>query len=142
LLADKVFGRRRVMVAAGMTVLLAVALGTYNTVGGDSLSINFVAMMFVGACLFGPDSLVSGAISQDLGGPHAAALACGMVNGLGSIGGFLQPFVVVYVSQAYGWDALFYVFQILAAVATLALLPYLFVQAGHSDPKTKTAASE
>jgi sugar phosphate permease len=39
-----------------------------------------------GALLYGPDSLLSGAAAQDLGGPNAAALAIGMINGLGSVG--------------------------------------------------------
>ena len=124
LLADRVFGRRRVAVAVGMTALLALALTLYAAVGSSSTIVNFATMMLVGACLFGPDSLVSGAIAQDLGGPHAAALACGVVNGLGSLGAIFSSIVVVAVDRAYGWDGLFLVFQILAVIATLCLLPF------------------
>ena len=89
-----------------------------------SAAVNFLTMMLVGACLFGPDSLVAGAVAQDVGGPHAAGLATGFVNGLGSLGAILQAYVTVEVSKTYGWDALFIVFQLLAVVATLALLPF------------------
>jgi sugar phosphate permease len=126
LLADRVFGRRRVMVAAFMTAFLAAALGLYGAVGSDSTAINFFTMMLVGACLFGPDSLVAGAVAQDVGGPRAAGLAAGMVNGMGSMGAILQAFVTVEISKAFGWDALFIVFQLLAVIATLALLPFIF----------------
>jgi sugar phosphate permease len=128
LLADRVFGRRRIGVAAGMTALLALALGLYGSVGADSVALNFAVMMLVGMLLYGPDALVSGAVAQDLGGPHAAALGCGMINGIGSVGAIAQGLVTTTVSAAYGWDALFVVFQLLAVVATLTLLPFFAVR--------------
>jgi sugar phosphate permease len=130
LVADKLAGRRRVAVAACMTTLLALALSLYAAIGTADPALNFVVMMLVGACLFGPDSLVSGAVAQDVGGPGAAALACGMVNGLGSLGAMLQGFVVAWVSVAMGWDTLFIVFQILAVISTLALLPFFSLRPG------------
>ena len=125
--ADRLFGRRRVAVAAAMTAGLAGAMWLYGSVGATSAGANFMTMMLVGALLFGPDSLISGAVSQDLGGPHAAALACGLVNGLGSIGAILQSFLTVYVAEVYGWDALFKVFVVLAVVATITLIPFFRV---------------
>lgn len=122
--ADKLFGRRRIAVAACMTALLAAALGLYGEVAGQGMLVNFLAMMLVGALLFGPDALISGAVAQDVGGPHAAALACGMVNGIGSIGAILQGSLIAYVTTRYGWDGLFIAFQILAIMATLTLLPF------------------
>ncbi len=124
LLADKVFGKRRVAVAATCTALLALAFVLYGHVAELGVVANFLAMMLVGALLFGPDSLVSGAVAQDVGGPRAAALACGIVNGLGSIGAVLQGYVVVHISQTYGWDALFVFFQVVAVIGALFLLPY------------------
>jgi sugar phosphate permease len=128
LLADRLFGRRRIGVAAAMTALLAAALALYAAVGADSVALNFSVMMLVGALLYGPDALISGVVAQDLGGPYAAALACGMVNGLGSIGAILQGVVTVMVADALGWDAVFLVFQLLAVVATLTLLPFFSVR--------------
>lgn len=124
LAADRLFGRRRIAVAASMTALLAGALALYGAVGADSMALNFLSMMLVGALLFGPDALVSGAVAQDLGGPYAAALGCGVINGLGSLGAILQGYLTYYISEYYGWDALFVAFQALAILATLALLPF------------------
>jgi sugar phosphate permease len=123
--ADHVFGRRRVAVAAGSLVCLIGALQLYRTIGDTGPLANMGGMMLVGGFLFGADALVSGAASQDLGGPHAAAFACGMINGLGSIGGVVQSLVIVQVSDAYGWDALFQVFMALSLVGALALLPFV-----------------
>lgn len=128
LLADKVFGKRRVAVAASSVALLAAALGLYGSVGDQSVLANFASMMLVGALLFGPDALVSGALAQDVGGRDAAALACGMVNGMGSIGAVLQGVAVVAISDAYGWDGLFVFFQLVAVAGALFLLPYFWLR--------------
>jgi sugar phosphate permease len=120
-------------VAASMTAMLAGALALYGAVGEQSMLLNFLSMMLVGALLFGPDALVSGAVAQDLGGPYAAALGCGVINGLGSLGAILQGYVTYYISEHYGWDALFVVFQALAIMATLALLPFFRVRPPRSD---------
>jgi len=84
---------------------------------------NFALMALVGALLYGPDSLLSGAAAQDLGGPKAAALAIGMINGLGSIGAVSQEVITRTVSHAYGWNAVFYVLLVSAVAAALLLVP-------------------
>lgn len=127
-LADRVLGRRRIGVAAGSCVLLVGALGLYKVIGADGAFYNAIGLGLVGGTLFAADALVSGSASQDLGGPHAAGLACGVVNGLGSIGAVVQVFVTVWVSSRWGWDTLFTLFMIVAAVAALALAPFARVR--------------
>jgi sugar phosphate permease len=77
----------------------------------------------VGALLFGPDALLSGAAAQDAGGAAAAATATGLVNGVGSIGGMLEGVTLPAVSAHFGWQAMFPVLAVLALCAALALLP-------------------
>ncbi len=77
----------------------------------------------VGALLYGPDSLISGAAAQDAGGPHAAAMATGFVDGVGSFGAILEGVAVPAVSQRYGWHAVFWLFVAMAVLAALALIP-------------------
>jgi len=48
-----------------------------------------------------------------------------MINGIGSIGGIAQGFVTVYVSDTYGWNALFDVFMVLSLLGAIALLPFV-----------------
>lgn len=57
----------------------------------------------------GPDTLLGGAAVQDFSTRETATTAAGFVNGTGSIGQFLSPFVVASVVQNHGWDALFIV---------------------------------
>lgn len=123
LLSDRNRGISRSVLAAVWLVLLAGAIFLYAQIGATNLVVNFLVMALVGALLFGPDSLISGAAAQDAGGPYAAATAAGLVNGIGSIGAVLQEYVTRGVSQKYGWDKLFYVFVVLAVFSALCLVP-------------------
>ncbi|MDC3958701.1 MFS transporter [Polyangium jinanense] len=113
----------RSVFAAAWLVLLAGAIFLYAQLGATGTVANFVMMALVGALLFGPDSLISGAAAQDAGGAYAAATALGVVNGVGSIGAILQEYVTRGVSERYGWDKLFYVFVALAVFSAVCLIP-------------------
>ena len=104
-------------------VLLAAAIFLYARVGATNWLLNVAIMALVGALLFGPDSLISGAAAQDAGGKYAAATAAGLVNGIGSLGAILQEYVTRGVSEKYGWDKLFYVFVGLALFSAVCLVP-------------------
>jgi len=49
-------------------------------------------------------------------------LAAGIINGVGSAGQLLSPLAVAFVSQKYGWNALFQLFVIFALIAALLLI--------------------
>jgi sugar phosphate permease len=114
---------RSVLAALGL-LALAVALFAYSRSGSGAFE-NAALLALVGAALFGPDALLAGAAAQDAGGPHAAAMATGFVNGLGSIGAILTGIVVPRIS----WHALFPVLMVLAVIAAAALAPT--VKRGH-----------
>lgn len=133
--SDRWFVKNRARLIVPMLVALAGALALYQIVGsvaaagpnhevatGD-IVVNGLAMALCGFLLFGPDALISGAAAQDIGGPGAAASAAGIINGIGSAGPILQGVVTVKVSEAFGWEALFYVFVALALVSAAALVP-------------------
>jgi sugar phosphate permease len=122
-LSDRLPQVSRSLLSAGSLIGLACALFAYTRVGGSSHALNFAVMLAVGFLLFGPDSLLSGAAAQDLGGRNAAALAVGMINGLGSIGAVSQEVMTRAVSRVWGWNAVFYVLLVLALAAASALTP-------------------
>lgn len=113
----------RSVIAAVAMVGLAGALLIYGSVGASGAAANFFSMALVGSLLFAADSLISGAAAQDAGGANAAALAAGIVNGVGSVGAVLQGIVTVTVKRIWGWDALFYVFVVLSLLGAAALIP-------------------
>ena len=127
-LADRAFGKRRVATACGAMFGLVGALYLYRELGDTSAAANVLVLLLVGGCLFAADSLISGAVTQDVSGPHAAGMAAGLVNGVGSIGQVLQGFLLVYVSDNYGWKPLFTVFMGMAAAGGILCLPYVRVR--------------
>ena len=110
LLSDRLRHVPRSVIAAVSLIGLAAAFQLYTVVGGTGQIANFLSMALVGFLLFGPDSLISGAAAQDAGGAEAAALAAGLINGIGSLGAILQEVVTRSVSARWGWDGLFHVF--------------------------------
>jgi sugar phosphate permease len=120
-ISDRYFPGRRRQIASVMCALLAVSLLLYTRLAPVSVVWNFIGMAMVGFCLFGPDTLVSGAAAQDIGGKHNVARAAGFINGLGSIGAACQGRITAALS-AYNWDYLFYTFVALAAVSSAVLL--------------------
>jgi sugar phosphate permease len=132
--ADRLLGRRRILTAALSCVALCGAFALYREIGQAGVAWNILGLALIGGALFGADALVSGSAAQDVGGSHASALACGLVNGIGSIGGVAQTFVLVYVTDRWGWDGLFQLFMGLSLLGALLLAPFARVR-----PKLATA---
>ncbi len=128
IVADRVLGRRRILTAALSCVALCGAFALYRVIGDQGVAWNILGLTLIGGALFGADALVSGSASQDVGGSHASALACGLVNGIGSIGGVAQTFVLVEVTARWGWDGLFQLFMGLSLAGALLLAPFAHVR--------------
>ena len=73
----------------------------------------------VAFCLLGPYSFLPGAFALDFGGKQAGAVASGLVDGTGYLGGVLAGTVMARVAVAFGWEG---VFVTLAAESGLAAL--------------------
>jgi len=88
----------------------------------------------VAFCLLGPYSFLPGAFALDFGGKQASAVASGLVDGTGYMGGILAGTVMARLAVAFGWGG---VFITLACVSALAALGagYLYVlNAGTAAP--------
>ncbi len=122
-ISDRFIGSRRAPVAAimlggfGMVLLSEPDLSRFGLLG------TAVAISLAGVFSFGPDTLLSGAGAQDIGEPRAAATASGLVDGIGHLGTIFSPYVVVFVSEHYGWDWLFFILAGAAFLAGATLLP-------------------
>jgi sugar phosphate permease len=122
--SDRLRRWSRSAVAALGLLALAGTLLAYSRSGTGVLE-NVILLALVGAALFGPDALLAGAAAQDAGGPHAAAMATGFVNGVGSIGAVLTGVAVPVISGGGSWKMLFPLLTSLAIFASAALLPTL-----------------
>ncbi|HEY6081757.1 MAG TPA: MFS transporter [Polyangiaceae bacterium] len=123
-LSDRL-GWGRVGLSAAALLGLALALFAAGKLVGSSTALNVVLLALVGACLFAPDSILCGAAAQDAGGRHAAAMATGFVNGIGSIGAFIEGLTVPLLARSYGWGALFPGLVGMAVLGAVCLLPVL-----------------
>jgi sugar phosphate permease len=122
-ISDRYCQSRRAPVSAimlgafGLGLLFEPALSRYGLVG------TAIAISLAGIFSFGPDTLLSGAGAQDIGEPKAAGTASGLVDGIGHLGAIFSPYVVVFVSERYGWDRLFLLLAGAAFLAGAVLIP-------------------
>jgi OPA family sugar phosphate sensor protein UhpC-like MFS transporter len=118
----------RVGLSALALLALAGALFAAGKLVGSSTELNVVLLALIGACLFAPDSILCGAAAQDAGGRHAAAMATGFVNGVGSVGAFIEGLTVPLLAKSYGWGALFPALVGMAVLGAVCLLPALLAE--------------
>ena len=114
---------RRAPVSAVMLGGLGIVMLLEPTLASCGLLGIAAAISLAGVLSYGPDTLLSGAAAQDVGGVKAAGSAAGLIDGIGHLGALLSPYVVVFVSKLYGWDRLFLVLALAAFVAAGVLLP-------------------
>lgn len=119
--SDRYFRTQRLRAAAFAVLLLGSALYFYQALGGESLLGNALLLGAVGFLLFGPDSLLSGTVAQELGGSQATGSVAGVINGIGSVGAIFSPMLVAWVSGRFGWSALFYGFVVVTLLASLLI---------------------
>lgn len=115
--SDKLFQSRRLPIGAlgmwglAITCLFQPRLAAWSHLG------NAIGISLIGFFTYGPDALMSGAAAIDTGSPKAAGLAAGFINGVGSLGQMLSPFIVAFIVRIFGWDSLFYFFVAIATIA-------------------------
>jgi OPA family glycerol-3-phosphate transporter-like MFS transporter len=109
-------GRTRILcwglAAATLALLLVKALPPGS--GGSLLPL--LAIGAVAFCLLGPYSYLGGALALDFGGARGAAVASGIIDGVGYLGGVLAGDSVARISVSFGWQGVF-----LALAGTCAL---------------------
>jgi sugar phosphate permease len=120
--SDYLFKSRRFPISSFMLFCLAFVLYLQPYLSPLGIVPTIVSIGLIGFFTYGPDSLMSGAAAMDIGKNHGAAMAAGIINGVGSAGQLLSPLVVAYVSGKYGWDALFQLFVVVALIAASLLI--------------------
>lgn len=119
--SDKWFHSKRFPTAAIMMGLLAAVCLLYPALSAWSGLANVFGIALIGIMIFGPDTLLGGAAAQDAAPAGALATAAGFINGTGSIGQLISPWLVVLVVQEFGWSNLFYFFASLASGGAILL---------------------
>lgn len=115
------------IVSASFMVLAVPALGLYYTLGHISIPVNVLLLAVVGFCVNGPYALITCAVSADLGqhssikgNSRALSTVTGIIDGTGSLGAGLGPFLTGVVADFLGgWGG---VFGMLMASAGMSVL--------------------
>jgi len=134
--ADRLRIGKAALSAAWILALVPVLYAYSRLLHAGTLA-NVAILALVGALLFGPDSLLSGAAAQEAGGTQAAATAVGFVNGIGSLGAVFQGVVVPPIAERYGWTKLFLALAVFALGAVAMLLPVLRARPRETTPSAR-----
>lgn len=122
--ADRLFPANRCRLAflAMLGLIAAVTCYRYGHFGSE-LYLHILGLAGIGFFLYIADSIVSGTVAQDIGGSESAASACGIINGIGSIGQILSGYLPVAISKHFGWNAVFVSFIVFGVLSSVILLP-------------------
>ena len=118
--SDRTPGARRTPVIFWMTCGCFAAVTAMWMVGLSSAVLFVVLLGVIGFMAMGPDSLLAGASAMDAGTRRQAAVAAGVINGLGSIGPIVQEPVIGWLKQNQGLDAVFGLLVVIVLLTTVA----------------------
>ncbi|HKX59107.1 MAG TPA: MFS transporter [Steroidobacteraceae bacterium] len=118
--SDRIPGARRTPVIFWMTCGCLLAVTAMWVVGLSSAVLFVVLLGVIGFMAMGPDSLLSGASAMDAGTRRQAAVAAGVINGLGSIGPIVQEPAIGWLKQTQGLDAVFGLLVVIVLLTTIA----------------------
>ena len=112
-------GARRGPVLAVMCAVLTLSIYVFSRLPVSEGAWLAAALGLVGFTLYGPYSLMSGAMVMDFGGKEASASASGIVDGIGAAGAIFAGVGMGYLIDTYGWDGAFGIIVAMASVATV-----------------------
>ncbi len=122
--ADRLFPQNRCRLALVALLGMIAAVFAYRFFStGFGLAGNVGGLVAIGFFLYIADSIISGTAAQDLGGADQTASACGIINGIGSLGQILSGIIPVKLALWFGWDAVFLSFIVFGVISCLAVLP-------------------
>jgi len=126
-ISDHYMSSKRFPVVAVMLFMMAIFCLIQPFLANFGMVAIGINIGLIGVMTYGPDSLLCGATAMDIGGKKGAAMAAGIINGVGSAGQLFSPFLAAYISEEFGWNALFYGFVAMGLVGSaLAVTKWSF----------------
>jgi OPA family glycerol-3-phosphate transporter-like MFS transporter len=119
----------------GATAVALLALMSFPSGTGSGL-LPILTIGLVAFCLLGPYSYLGGAFALDFGGTQGSALASGLIDGIGYLGGAVANDSVARISVSFGWQG---VFVALAGVSALSAVGagYLYTLSASAAAATR-----
>jgi sugar phosphate permease len=114
---ERWFAERRMVLGAGMLFALAFTCLLHPVLAGSGWFGTAVSISLTGILIYGSDVLMSAMAVLDAVPDQLHGRAAGFVNGIGSIGQTLSPFLVTIFVSHFGWTQLFDLFVFFALLA-------------------------
>jgi OPA family glycerol-3-phosphate transporter-like MFS transporter len=133
-------GRAWIIVLGMATSALVLAsLGHFELAGSPVRTVALIAVL--GCLLMGPYSYLAGAIALDFGAKQGSATACGIIDGVGYLGGVLAGDTIARVSESYGWTGAFTILAVIAGASAVVGV-FLLVDQRQRDRKLAQSLRE
>jgi len=120
-ISDKYFSGRRAKISFYFILGMAASTALLYTLGPTSLIYFGISLALVGFTLYGPDALMTGAGAIEVGTLRSAALAAGIINGLGAVGSVVQEFLLGSILDSSGAGTVFAILLVSALFAAFFL---------------------
>lgn len=120
-LAEKVFKRRKALVAIIMLLALAVAVWSFHQIPVGNWILSLAVLSIIGFLTFGPHMMIVTILPMDLGTKERASSVTGFIDGCGYVGATLTGVGTGFLLDHFGWHATFY-FWISGAIIAAALI--------------------
>ena len=106
----------------GVTLVIGlgcVTTGVFVVTASYGVLVNCVCLMVTGAAICGPDSILAGSVSMNIGGARGGAVTS-FINGVGNMGGIVEGPLVGLLWTMVGWEGVLLTVVGVTALATLA----------------------
>ena len=112
-------GARRGPVMVVMGGLLTGSIYVFSRIPGSEPVWLMLALGLVGFSLYGPYSLMAGAVAIDFGWKHASGTAAGIIDAVGAVGAIVTGVGMGYLIDSYGWTQAFNIIISLSMISML-----------------------
>eukprot|EP00106_Octopus_bimaculoides_P022507 XP_014789949.1 PREDICTED: sugar phosphate exchanger 3-like [Octopus bimaculoides] len=142
-ISDRI-GKRGIVVVP-MLIFAIPSLVLYSYLPTSvSITTNAIILSICGIFIGGVASLISAAISADLGqqktlskSKRALATVTGIIDGTGSLGAAIGQVTLPYIETTYNWECVFYMFVIMTVLTIVCLMPMFVRDARETLPCCK-----
>jgi sugar phosphate permease len=137
---ERWFGERHMVLGAGMLFALAFTCLLHPVLASSGWFGTAVSISLTGILIYGADVLMSAMAVLDSVPDQLHGRAAGFVNGIGSIGQTLSPFLVTIFVLHFGWTKLFDLFVFFALVAGAVCACGAHLQSDQSSATNRSVA--
>lgn len=120
--SDRLFSARRGPISILFAIGICLAVLLFWTVSGNYLYVDYLSVILIGFCIFGPQLLI-GLASAEMAHKDAAATSNGFVGAFGYLGAACAGWPLMKITQAFSWNGYFVALATCAGIAILMLLP-------------------